>query len=167
VTSSFRYKPAPRQDDPPYKPGEPVALFVPCYMDQFYPEVGEAMVRIFERHGVNIEFPEGQTCCGQPAFNSGYWEESRPVIRQFCKVFANYRWIVCPSGSCTAMCRVFFPHVDSSDEVLQVSRRVFEFSEFLVDVLDITDTGASFPHKVAMHIGCHGRREVGVFDHPL
>ncbi len=75
------------------------------------------------------------------------------MVRQFCKVFAAYRWIVCPSGSCSAMCRVFFPHVDSSEDVVRVSRRVFEFSEFLVDILHVTDTGASFPHKVALHAG--------------
>jgi L-lactate dehydrogenase complex protein LldE len=136
-------------------------------MDQFFPEAGKAMVRVLERLGVKVVFPAGQTCCGQPAFNSGYWDESRPVIRQFCKVFESFRWIVCPSGSCTSMCRVFFPHVDPSEEVMAVSRRVFEFSEFLVDVLAVTDTGATFPHKVTMHIGCHGRRELGVFDHPL
>ena len=167
MTTAFRYKPAPRQDDPPYRQGEPVAMFIPCYVDQFYPGIGEAMVRILERLGVPVVFPAEQTCCGQPAFNSGYWDESRPVIRQFCKVFAPYRWIISPSGSCTAMCRVFFPHVDSSEEVLAVSRRVFEFSEFLVDMLGVTDTGATFPHKVTMHIGCHGRRELGVVDHPL
>jgi L-lactate dehydrogenase complex protein LldE len=142
-------------------------MFIPCYVDQFFPGIGEAMVRILERLGVPVEFPTEQTCCGQPAFNSGYWEESRPVIRQFCKAFAPHRWIICPSGSCTAMCRVFFPHVDPSEEVVSVSRRVFEFSEFLVDILGVTDTGASFPHKVTLHMGCHGRREVGVYEQPL
>ena len=108
TATAFRYKPAPRQDDPPYRQGEPVAMFIPCYIDQFYPGIGEAMVRILERFGVPVVFPAEQTCCGQPAFNSGYWDESRPVIRQFCKVFAPYRWIISPSGSCTAMCRVSF-----------------------------------------------------------
>ncbi len=167
ATTPFHYKPAPRQDDPPYQKGERVAMFIPCYVDQFFPGIGEAMVSILERLGVPVDFPSEQTCCGQPAFNSGYWEESRPVIRKFCEVFAPYRWVICPSGSCSSMCRVFFPHVDPSPEVLQVSRRVFEFSEFLVDILKVTDTGATFPHKVAFHMGCHGRRELGVFDHPL
>lgn len=116
-------------------------------MDQFFPEAGKAMVRVLERLGVKVAFPAGQTCCGQPAFNSGYWEESRPVIRQFRNVFESFRWIVCPSGSCTSMCRVFFPHVDPSEEVAAVGRRVFEFSEFLVDVLGVTDTGATFPTR--------------------
>jgi len=156
-----------RQDDPPYQPGDKVALFIPCYIDQFYPEIGVAMVRLFSKLGVKVDFPAGQTCCGQPAFNSGYWDESRGVISYFCDVFESYRWIVCPSGSCTSMCRVFFSHVDPSDKVAAVGRRVFEFSEFLVDILGVTDTGASFAHKVGMHIGCHGRRELGVLDQPL
>ncbi len=157
---------APRQDDPPYVPGEPVALFIPCYIDQFYPEIGRATVAVLERHGAACVFPSQQTCCGQPAFNSGYWEEARRVVRHFCDVFAPHRWIVCPSASCTAMCRVFFGHVDPDPRVVAVGRRVFELSEFLVDILGVTDTGAAFPHKVALHVGCHGRRELGVADAP-
>jgi L-lactate dehydrogenase complex protein LldE len=158
---------APRQSDPPYQRGEPVALFAPCYIDQFYPEIARASVRLLERYDVPVVFPAEQTCCGQPAFNSGYWEEARRVIHHFCKVFADHRWIVCPSGSCTAMCRVFFGHVDPSERVVGVGRRVFELTEFLVDILGVTDTGASFPHKVALHVGCHGRRELGVAEAPL
>jgi len=158
---------APRQDDPPYQQGEPVALFIPCYIDQFYPEIAIATVRLLGRYGVPVLYPEEQTCCGQPAFNSGYWEEARRVIHHFCDVFAPHRWIVCPSGSCTAMCRVFFEHVDPSERIVSVGRRVFELTEFLVDILGVTDTGASFPHKCALHIGCHGRRELGVVDPPL
>jgi L-lactate dehydrogenase complex protein LldE len=159
-----RYTPAPRQDNPPYQKGEPVALFIPCYIDQFYPEIAEATARLLARYGVPTVFPEEQTCCGQPAFNSGYWDEARPVIHHFCDVFAQHRWIVCPSASCTAMCRVFFGHVDPSERVVGVGRRVFELAEFLVDILGVTDTGATFPHKVALHVGCHGRRELGVVD---
>ena len=158
---------APRQDDPPYRPGEPVALFIPCYIDQFYPSIGQACTKLLEKFGVPMVFPDRQTCCGQPAFNSGYWDEARPVIQHFCKTFADQRWIVCPSASCTAMARVFFGHVDPSDEVVGVGRRVFELTEFLVDVLDVTDTGATFPHKVTMHSGCHGRRELGIVEQPL
>jgi len=159
--------PAPRQDDPPYHPGEPVALFIPCYIDQFYPHVGEATVELLTRQGVPVVYPDGQTCCGQPAFNSGYWEEARKVIHHFCDVFAEHRWIVCPSGSCAAMCRVFFGHVDPDERIVGVGRRVFELTEFLVDILDVTDTGATYPHKVTMHNGCHTRRELGVVEQPL
>jgi len=159
--------PAPRQDDPPYRKGEPTALFIPCYIDQFYPEIGRATVEILTRLGVPVVFPPEQTCCGQPAFNSGYWDEARRVVRHFCDVFAPHRWIVCPSASCTAMCRVFFGHVDPSPRVVGVGRRVFELAEFLVDILGTSDTGAAFPHKVALHVGCHGRRELGVVQQPL
>ena len=159
--------PAPRQDDPAYEQGQPVALFVPCYVDQFYPRVAQATASLLQRHGVPVVFPERQTCCGQPAFNSGYWEEARKVVRHFCKAFADQRWIVSPSGSCSAMCRVFFGHVEPDQEVVGVGRRVFELTEFLVDVLGVTDTGASFPHKVTLHNGCHTRRELGVVNQPL
>ena len=159
--------PAPRQEEPPYRQGEPVALFVPCYIDQFYPEVGRATAKLLGKFGAGVVYPEQQTCCGQPAFNSGYWDEARRVIRHFCDTFAGHRWIVCPSGSCTTMCRVFFAHVDPDERVVGVGRRVFELTEFLVDVLGVTDTGARFPHKVAMHNGCHTRRELGVVEQPL
>ena len=159
--------PAPRQDDPPYQKGEPVALFIPCYIDQFYPHVAEATARLLTRQAVPVVYPAEQTCCGQPAFNSGYWEEARRVIHHFCDVFAEHRWIVSPSGSCTAMCRVFFGHVASDERIVGVGRRVFELTEFLVEILGVTDTGATFPHKVTMHNGCHTRRELGVVEPPL
>jgi len=159
--------PAPRQIDPPYQPGDPVALFVPCYIDQFYPQVAKATAALLERLGTPVVFPPEQTCCGQPAFNSGYWEPSRKVIQHFRDTFAEHRWIVTPSGSCAAMCRVFFEHVDPSEETVAVGRRVFELTEFIVDVLGITDTQATFAEKVTMHTGCHTRRELGVAEQPL
>jgi len=158
---------APRQDDPPYQSGEPVALFIPCYIDQFYPEVGKACAELLRQQGCPVVFPEKQTCCGQPAFNSGYWDEARHVVHQFREAFMGQRWIVCPSGSCTAMCRVFFGHVDGDEELVQAGRRVFELTEFLVDILGVTSTGARFPHKTTMHIGCHGQRELGLTDQPV
>jgi L-lactate dehydrogenase complex protein LldE len=157
----------PEWDYPRYQPGETVALFIPCYIDQFYPEIGEATARLLTRLGVPVAFPEGQTCCGQPAFNSGYWEEARRVVRRFCQAFEPYRWIVSPSGSCTAMCRVFFEQVDPDPRIVGVGRRVFELTEFLVEALGLTDVGAYFPHKATLHVGCHTRRELGVVDAPL
>jgi L-lactate dehydrogenase complex protein LldE len=158
---------APRQDDPPYRPGEPAALFIPCYIDQFYPSIGRATAELLKRYKVPIVYPSAQTCCGQPAFNSGYWEEAGRVIRHFCDVFEPHRWIVCPSASCTAMCRVFFGHVDPDPRIVGIGRRVFELTEFLHDILGVTDTGATFAKKVTMHVGCHGRRELGVVDPPM
>jgi L-lactate dehydrogenase complex protein LldE len=162
-----KHQSPPHWDYPKYEPGEPVALFIPCYIDQFFPKIAQATAELLARQGIPVVFPEEQTCCGQPAFNSGYWEEARRVIRHFCKVFEKYRYIVSPSGSCTAMARVFFGHVDPSDQIVGVGSRVFELTEFLVNVLGVTDTGASFPHKVTMHSGCHGRRELGIFEQPL
>jgi len=156
-----------REEYPAYQAGEPVALFIPCYIDQFYPGIAEDTARLLTRLGVPVVFPPEQTCCGQPAFNSGYWEEARRVIHHFCDVFAEHRWIVSPSGSCTAMCRVFFGHVDPHERIVSTGRRVFELTEFLVEVLGVTDTGARFPHKVTLHNGCHTRRELGVVDPPL
>ncbi len=158
---------APRQDDPPYEKGEPVALFIPCYVDQFFPKAARATARILERHGVPVVFPKKQTCCGQPAFNSGYWDEAREVVHHFRDTFAGHRWIVSPSGSCSAMGRVFFGHLDTDKRTTDVGLRMFELTEFLVEILGITDTGATFPHKVTMHIGCHTRRELGVLDPPM
>lgn len=152
---------------PKYRPGETVALFIPCYIDQLYPEIGRATVRILERLDIPLAFPEKQTCCGQPAFNSGYWDEARIVVEQFCDAFREFDWIVSPSGSCSAMARVFFGHLDSSESFAQVGSRVFELTEFLVEILGVTDLGARFPHSVTMHVGCHTRRELGVLDPPL
>ncbi len=157
----------PKWEYPRYERGQRAALFIPCYMDQFYPQIGIATARLLARLGVPVDFPDRQTCCGQPAFNSGYWEEARHVIHHCVRVFKDYRYVVCPSASCTAMCRVFFGHVDPSDEVAQAAARVFELSEFLVEVLGVTDVGATFPHKVTMHSGCHGRRELGLVEPPL
>jgi len=158
---------APRQMAPPYEKGEPVALFIPCYVDQFFPQAAEATARLLKRFGVPVVFPEKQTCCGQPAFNSGYWDEAREVVHHFRDTFADYRWIVSPSGSCSAMGRTFFGHLDNDRKTTDVGLRMFELTEFLVDVLGVTDTGASFPHKVTMHIGCHTRRELGVVEPPM
>jgi L-lactate dehydrogenase complex protein LldE len=157
----------PQWEYPRYQPGEPVAMFIPCYIDQFYPNIAQSMVRLLTRLGVPLVFPAGQTCCGQPAFNSGYWEEARGVIHHFCDTFEKYPWIVCPSGSCTAMCRVFFGHVDPDPRIVEIGRRVVEFSEFLVECMGVTDVGARFPHTVTLHNGCHTRRELGVTAPPL
>ena len=156
----------PAGNAPTYRKGEKVALFVPCYIDQFFPQVGQAVAQLFEQLGVPLIYPENQTCCGQPAFNSGYWEEARPVVRHFARTFSNYRWIVVPSGSCATMCRVFFGQVDPDLEIKSVGRRVYELSEFLVNLLGVTDTRARFPHRIAYHDSCHARRELHALDPP-
>lgn len=157
----------PSWEYPKYEPGQPVALFIPCYIDQLYPQIGQATVKLLADRDVPIVFPEKQTCCGQPAFNSGYWDEARSVIRHFGRVFEEHQWIVCPSASCAAMARIFFEQAEGQSKAAEVGSRVFELTEFLVHALGVTEIDAHFPHKVTLHIGCHGRRELGLIEPPL
>lgn len=157
----------PKWDYPKYQAGETAALFIPCFIDQFYPSAGKAMVKLLENEGIPLEFPPEQTCCGQAAFNSGYWDEAKPVMEHFHAVFKNYRWIITPSTSCAAMCRVFYEQLAPGSEAAGTGKRVFEISEFLVHCLGKTDFGASCSKKVALHIGCHGRRELGIVEPPM
>ena len=150
-----------------YRSGERVALFLPCYADVAYPEVGKAVIALFERLGVPLDYPVEQTCCGQPAFNSGYWPEARTLAQHFAEVFNGYDWIVVPSGSCAAMCKVFYRMIEPGDAACEIGGRVCELSTFLVDALGTTDVGARFPHSMTYHDGCHGRRELNVGDRAL
>lgn len=148
-----------------------VAIFIPCFVDQLVPHVGRAMVRVLERVGCEVEFPEEQTCCGQAAFSTGYWQDALPLARRFVKIFSGAEAVVCPSGSCTTMVRRFYPELAGGDDSLRrelsgIGSVVFEFSEFLVRRLGISDVGASFPHRVAFHDACHLLRELGVRDEP-
>ena len=92
-------------------PAVKASLFVTCIIDQFYPEVGESAVRVLRRLGVDLDFPKGQTCCGQPAFNSGFWSDAKPLAKRFLKTFRGERYIVVPSGSCASMVRIFYPEL--------------------------------------------------------
>lgn len=138
-----------------------VGLFIPCYIDQVYPQVGLATVDVLERFGVEVDFPEEQTCCGQPMANTGCTEEARPLARRFLQVFRDYEYVVCPSGSCTAMVRHHY------DELLggapgfeELKAKTFELCEFLHDVLKLERVEGRFPHKVGLHQSCHGLREL-------
>ena len=142
--------------------GEEVALFIPCFVDQMFPEAGVATVKVLEKLNIPIAYPEEQTCCGQPAFNSGYWKDAAKVIKKFNNDFKKYKWIVTPSAACASMCRVFYKECLPDSPEAEIGSRVYEFHEFLVNVLHKTDFGVSFPHKVSLHIGCHGRRELGI-----
>ena len=155
-----------------------VALFITCYNDLMYPEVGQAIVRLLRRLGHEVEFPDEQTCCGQMHFNSGYQDACIPLVQRFVGAFADYDVVVTPSGSCASMVRRYHPLVAElaadqgidatlSEKVATVSPRVLELTEFLVDVLGVTDVGARFPHKVAFHPTCHATRLLGVGDRPL
>lgn len=148
-----------------------VSLFVPCFVDQLQPEVALDTVTVLRRIGCEVDFPEDQTCCGQPAFNSGIWDDARPCAERFLRVFKNAETIVCPSGSCTTMVRVFYRELLSSStsraDAEAVAARTFELSEFLVKVAGVTDVGARFPHTVTYHASCHGLRELNLRDEPL
>ena len=139
-----------------------VGLFVPCYVDQCYPQVGLATLEILEGLGVEVDFPDEQTCCGQPMANAGCTNQTAPLARRFVKIFADYDTIVCPSGSCTAMVRHHFEeYFDDDDPAFKKVRdRTFELSEFLTGSLKIDRWTGSFPHKVGIHQSCHGLREL-------
>jgi len=130
------------------------ALFIPCYIDQFYPQVGIATLQLLEKLGVEVVVPPDQTCCGQPMANSGGERYAQGAEKLFVKNFDAYEYIVCPSGSCTLHVRDHF-HSPASAEV---KTRVYDLVEFLVDVLKVKELPARFPHKVGYHASCHGLR---------
>lgn len=150
-----------RADRRAYAPGDAVALFVPCYVDVLFPEVGIATFSLLTRLGVRVEYPAAQTCCGQPAWTSGHMEEAAALARRFAGVFAHAPWIVVPSGSCGAMTRSSYRTLDPDGPAGRIGARVYDLASFLVDVLGVVDVGARFPHAVSYHDGCHGRRELG------
>lgn len=152
-------------------PPRRVALFITCLVDVMRPQVGLATVEVLERLGITVTVPPGQTCCGQPAYNAGLWEQARPVARRWLELFADAPAIVAPSGSCVAMIRRHFPVLFGQDPELaalagSVAARTWEFSQFLVDVLGVTDVGARFEGTLAVHDCCHALRELNVAHQP-
>lgn len=166
-----------------------IALFVPCFVDQFFPRAAISVVKVLERLGHEVVCPEGQTCCGQPAFNTGYWDEARRVATRFIEIFSTTGCdgIVSPSGSCTSMVRVFYkelfgighpvPHQPSPinhsgpdpvflKRLATVAENTFEFSEFLTKKLGVTDVGAKFEARVTFHDSCHLLRELRCKEEP-
>ncbi len=149
-----------------------VSLFVTCLVDQFWPSIGAGAVQVLENAGCEVVFDERQTCCGQPAFNSGYRHEARSLAERFIEIFedANADAIVCPSGSCTAMVHHFhelFPDDERWRKRAElIASRTYEFSSFLVNQLGIEDTGASFRGRVTWHDACHGLRDLGLRKEP-
>jgi L-lactate dehydrogenase complex protein LldE len=146
-----------------------VALFVTCLVDQMAPSTGRSAVRLLEAAGCEVAFPEAQTCCGQPAFNSGYRRDALRLARHFASVFGNYETIVAPSGSCVAMVRRYFPTLADGEERARfeaIGQKTYELTEFLVDVLGRPDLGARADEPVTYHPSCHLLRELGVRDAP-
>ena len=149
-----------------------VSLFVPCFVDQLLPQIAVDTLAVLRRIGCEVDFPQQQTCCGQPPFNSGFWNEARPCAEHLLRVFKDAEAVVCPSGSCTTMVRVFYPELLENTPALKaeaeaLGKRTFELSEFLVKVAGVTDVGAVFPHSVAYHASCHGLRELHLTEEPL
>jgi len=148
-----------------------ITLFIPCFVDLLYPQVGRAIVRIFEKLGHQVECPDRPACCGQPAFNTGYRDEARSVARHFLKVFRDAETIVVPSGSCTSMIahhykELFADEPERLEEAARLEGRVWEFSKFLTEVAQVEDVGARLDKVVAFHDSCHGLRELGIKEGP-
>ena len=150
-----------------------VALMVTCVNDAMFPDTGKAVLTLLRRLGVDVDFPEAQTCCAQPMINTGYLDEAVPVVRNFVQAFDGYDAIVTPSGSCAGSVRHQHAIVARrsgdpglAEAVAVTSPRTYELSEFLVDVLGVEDVGAYFPHRVTYHPTCHSLRMLGVGDRP-
>ena len=140
-----------------------IGLFIPCYVDQFFPDVGLATVELLERFaaGASIEFPQAQTCCGQPMVNSGCNQEGAVLAERFLDIFEPFDAIVAPSGSCVAMVRSHYADLlDDHDRVNQIAGKTYELCEYLTDQLGVTEIGGRFPHRVGLHQSCHGLREL-------
>lgn len=151
-----------------------IALFITCYNDTLFPDTGIAMVKVLERLGHEVTFPRAQTCCGQMHLNTGYQREIIPLVRHFVDTFQDAEVIVAPSASCVGTIHEFYGRIaDMAEdealarEVAQIIPKVFEFSQFLVDVLGVSDVGAYYPHRVTYHPTCHSVRMLKVGDAPL
>lgn len=147
-----------------------VNLFIPCFIDQLYPETAFNVVKILQKCGIDVHYNENQTCCGQPSFNSGYWNETKTLAEKFIKDFSNERIVVGPSASCLGFVKNYYSEVlkdsDSLDEFMQLKTRLFELTDFLVNHIKKTDFDAEFHAKVTYHDACSALREYGIREEP-
>lgn len=146
-------------------------LFIQCLVDVMYPEIGVAMLKIFDKLGIPVDCPTDQTCCGQPAFNAGYRKQAKIAARRFIEIFENKEAIVCPSGSCVAMVRHHYPQLFDGEPRWQrraeaVAAKTYELSQYLVDVLGIDELGARYSGKLTYHDSCHALRTLGIQQQP-
>ncbi len=139
-----------------------VGLFVPCYVDALYPEVGVATYRLLKHYGLEVDYPERQTCCGQPMANAGFQDKSEHVVESFDALFAGYDYVVAPSASCAAYVRVYHPKILEGRHACMSSAKTMDIVEFLHDVLHVSHVPGRFPHRVSVHNSCHGVRELGL-----
>jgi L-lactate dehydrogenase complex protein LldE len=135
-----------------------VGLFIPCYVDQFYPQVGISTLELLEKFGCQITYPKDQTCCGQPMANSGCEQESIAVYHHFVKNFKDFEYIVTPSGSCAYHVKEHYDIIDQTGDVKSVRNRIVDLGKFLVDILKIEKLESHFPYRVGLHQSCHGLR---------
>ncbi|MBI3719532.1 MAG: (Fe-S)-binding protein [Sphingobacteriales bacterium] len=147
-----------------------VQIFIPCFVDQLYPETAFNMVKVLDKAGCKVSYNTNQTCCGQPAFNAGFWDESKAVCSKFLKDFNGSDYVVAPSASCTGFVRNYYSKLfDNSslhNEVKDLQKRLFEFSEFMTDILKVEDVGATLNGKATYHDSCAGLRECKIKEAP-
>ena len=147
-----------------------VDIFIPCFVDQIFPNTALNMVKILEKLGIGVNYNVEQTCCGQPAFNAGFWDHTKEVGKKFIKDFANDRYIVSPSASCVGMVKNYYPEMFHNsilhNEYKQVQKNIYEFSDFLVNVLKVTDVGAQLEGVATYHDSCSALRELKIKDTP-
>ena len=135
-----------------------VGLFIPCYIDQFYPQIGVATLQLLEKCGCDVSFPLYQTCCGQPMANSGFTSLSKGCDINFVSNFSGFDYIVAPSGSCVLHIKEYLHDEANKNAVQHIRKNIFELTEFLTDVVKVENIDANFPHKVGLHTSCHGQR---------
>ena len=138
-----------------------IGLFIPCYVDALYPEVGVSTYKLLKSLGLDVEYPERQTCCGQPMGNAGFEHMAKPLARKFDELFAGYDYVVAPSASCAAYVRFFHPNL-MKEQTCEAAGKTTDLVEFLHDILQVKTLPAKFPHKVSVHNSCHGVRELGL-----
>ena len=138
-----------------------IGLFVPCYVDALYPEVGVSTYRLLKSLGLDVDYPERQTCCGQPMGNAGFERMAEPLVKKFDELFAPYDYVVAPSASCAAYVRFFHPNIKKGGQC-EAAGKTVDLVEFLHDILKVESLPAKFPHKVSVHNSCHGVRELGL-----
>ena len=147
-----------------------VDIFIPCFVDQIYPNAALNMIKVLERAGCTVNYNPNQTCCGQPAFNGGYWDQCKEVGEKFIKDFPNDRYIVSPSASCVGMVKNYYPELFHNtvlhNEYKIIQKNIYELSDFLVNVLNVTDIGAKLNASATYHDSCSGLREIGLKKEP-
>jgi len=147
-----------------------VDIFIPCFVDQLFPETAFNMIKVLEKAGCNVNYNPEQTCCGQPAFNAGFWEQCKEVAEKFIADFPNERYIVTPSASCAGMIKNYYPEIFHNtvthNKSKSIQKNIFEFSDFLVNVLNVTDIGATLNVRATYHDSCSALREMGIKKEP-